>query len=247
VALWVVVGAGYVVRGVAGLAMAVDLGGRPVLTAAAVVALWAFGIAFVTGRWVLEATAFARVDGGRLVWAAHARQAREHLLGLVRWVPSRTTERDTADWAVLRGPTPVTAPWNLALVLSGTAAGLTGRLLTGPATAAQAVAAAAVGGVAATAAVLVPRGRVAVVLVGAAVGFGVMVLGQAPRPLAAVLPWLAVMTAYLVFGSRRLSTIGVPSRRARSAAVAVLAPVARAVVGRETWGALRAGGRREHR
>ncbi|MBP2336755.1 hypothetical protein JOF41_002933 [Saccharothrix coeruleofusca] len=240
IALWVVVGAGYVVRGMAGLAMAVDLGGRPVLAVAAVVALWAFGIAFVTSRWALEATAFARVERGRLIWGARAEQAREHLLGLVRWLPSRTAERDPASWAALRGRTPLTAPWNLALVLAGAAAGLTGRLLTGPAPVAHALGTAVVGGTATAIAAAVPRGRVVVVLAGAAVQFGALVVAGGPRPLSAVLPWLAVMAAYLVFSSRRRNTIGLPGRRVRTAGAAVLAPVARAVVGRDTWTALRA-------
>lgn len=244
VALWVVVGAGYVVRGMAGLVMAVDLGDRPALVVASAVALWAFGIAFVTSRWALEATAFARVDRGRLVWTARAEQAREHLLGLVRWLPPRTTERDPADWAALRGRTALTAPWNLALVVTGAAAGLTGRLLTGPAPIAHAALAAALGGVAATAAAAVPRARAVVVLAGAAVQFGALVVEGAPRPLPTVLPWLAVMAAYLVFSGRRLNTIGMPTRRLRAAGAVVVAPVARAVVGRTTWTALRAEGRR---
>ncbi|QFZ18374.1 hypothetical protein [Saccharothrix syringae] len=244
VALWVVVGAGYAVRGTAGLAMAVDLGGHPGAAVAAVVALWAFGIAFVTGRWALEATAFARVDRGRLVWAARADQAREHLLGLVRWLPSPPAGQDPADWAALRGRTPPAAPWNLALVVSAAAAALTGRLLTGPAPAAHAVVAAVVGGVAALGAVLVPRGRVAVVLAGAAVQLAVLVAAGAPRPPAAVLPWVAVMAAYLVFSAGSRSTVGAPTRLARSAAAAALAPVARAVVGRATWQVLRGAERR---
>jgi hypothetical protein len=242
VALWVVVGAGYALRGTVGLMLAVDVGERPVALVIAAVALWAFGVAFVTSRWALEATAFAQVDHGRLVWTARAEQAREHLLGLVRWLPARTDERDPADWAAVRGRTPVTAPWNLALVLGGTAAGLTGPLLTGSPQPAQAAAAAVLGGLAALAAVLVPCGRVAMVLAGVAVLWVALVLAGTPRPPAAVLPWLALMAAYLVFSGKRLNTIGTGARRARVAAAAVLTPVARAVVGEATWSALRTGG-----
>ncbi len=59
IALWIVVGAGYALRGVTGLGLAVDLTRPPILAAAGVVSLWAYGVAFVTSRWVLEATAFA--------------------------------------------------------------------------------------------------------------------------------------------------------------------------------------------
>ncbi|KDN16451.1 hypothetical protein [Amycolatopsis rifamycinica] len=246
IALWVVVGAGYALRGMVGLVAAVGLGERPVTLVAAAVALWAFGIAFVTSRWALEALAFARIDDGRLVWTARAEQAREHLLGLVRWLPDRTTERDPAAWAALRSRTPVTAPWNLALVLAGTAAGLTGMLLTG-AQPAPAAAAALLGGVAAAVAVFVPRGRVAVVLAGAVAQWGALVAEGAPRPLAAVLPWFAVMAAYLVFSGQRLNTIGTSDERVRAAVVAVFAPVVHAVVGDATWGALRTGGLRGSR
>jgi hypothetical protein len=247
VALWVFVGAGYALRGMIGLVLAVNPGERPVALAAAAVALWAFGIAFVTSRWALEALAFARIDHGRLVWTARAEQAREHLLGLVRWLPARTTERDPADWAALRGRTPVTAPWNLALVLAGTAAGLTGPLLTGSPRPAHAAVAAALGGLAAVAATLVPRARWVVVLAGAVVLEGALVVEGTARPPAAVLPWLALMAAYLVFGSQRLKTIGTGTRRVRAVVVALLAPVAHAVVGEATWSALRTGGLRGSR
>ncbi len=246
VALWVVVGAGYALRGMIGLVAAVDPRERPVALVAAAVALWAFGVAFVTSRWALEALAFARIDNGRLVWTARAEQAREHLLGLVRWLPARTTERDPAGWAALRGRTPVTAPWNLALVLAGAAAGLTGLLLTG-AQPAPAAAGALLGGAAAVAVVLVPQGRVAVVLAGAVAQWGVLAAEGVPRAVAAVLPWLAVLAAYLVFSSQRLTTIGTSTQRVRAAAVAVLAPVAHAVVGEATWSALRTGGLRGSR
>jgi hypothetical protein len=242
VALWVVVGAGYALRGMVGLVLAVDLGERPAAFVAATVALWAFGVAFVTSRWALEAMAFARADDGRLVWTARAEQARDHLLGLVRWLPARTTERDPADWAALRGRTPLTAPWNLALVLAGAAAGLTGPLLAGPVPPPYAAGAAVLGGLAALAAVLVPRARVAVVFAGAVVQWAALAAEGVARPLPSVLPWLAVMAAYLVFSSKRLNTIGTGNRRVRAAAAAVLAPVAHVVVGPATWNAVRSGG-----
>src|SRR4051812_20062020 len=89
VALWVVVGAGYAIRGTAGLAPAVGLSGRPGLIAAVVMTLWAFGIAFVTGRWALEALAFGRRDsGGGIAWRVEPGPAREHSLALGRGLPA---------------------------------------------------------------------------------------------------------------------------------------------------------------
>ncbi|MDQ2631322.1 MAG: hypothetical protein M3Y75_10205, partial [Actinomycetota bacterium] len=72
-ALWAVVGGGYAIRGVSGLALGVDLFGDPWLFGAAVLAFWSFGVAFVTGRWALEALAFASSDGrGGVSWQVSA-------------------------------------------------------------------------------------------------------------------------------------------------------------------------------
>ncbi|WP_163010651.1 hypothetical protein [Streptomyces dangxiongensis] len=238
VALWVVVGAGYTVRGMTGLALAVDLGRRPTLAVSAAVALWAFGIAFVTSRWVLESLAFAASDHGRLTWTARADQAREHLMALARWLPSHA-DAAPADWAPLRRRTSPAAPWNLALLVAGTASTVTGSLLVTPASAGHALVAAALGAVTTTAAILLPAPRPVIVLSGGVLQLLVLILTAQPRPLAALLPWLAVMAAHLVFSSRSLHTIGVLPGRLRSLAAAPCAALARAVVGRATWDALR--------
>ncbi|MFH9675140.1 hypothetical protein ACH4L5_23120 [Streptomyces sp. NPDC017405] len=242
VALWIVVGAGYVVRGMTGLALAVDLGRRPALAVSAAVALWAFGIAFVTSRWVLESLAFAAVDHGGLTWTARADQAREHLLALVRWLPSRP-DAAPADWTPLCRRTSWAAPWNLALLVAGTASAVTGSLLVTPASPGHALVAAALGAVTTAAVVLLPGRRLPVVAAGAVLQLLTLVLTGQPRPAAALLPWLAVMAAHLVFGSRSLHTIGAPSARLRSLAAVPFAPLARAVCGQATWDALR----KEHR
>jgi hypothetical protein len=250
VLLWIVVGAGYVVRGWTGLALAVDLRHRPGLAVAAVVTLWAYGVAFVTTRWALEATAFARIDHGGVVWAARAQHAREHLLALVRWLPAEaappalpdTGDRRVADWAALRGRTPVLAPWNLATVLAGTAAGLTGRLLAGPGSPGTDLVAAVAGGLAAAAVIVAPRRRGVIAVLGAAAWAVVMVVGGAPRPALAVLPLFAVLTAHAYFTRQAPSTLGRPRRRLGMLLGVLLAPVGRAVVGRATWDLLRADG-----
>ncbi|GAA2450536.1 hypothetical protein [Streptomyces glaucus] len=240
VALWVVVGAGYVVRGMTGLALAVDLGRRPALAVAAAVTLWAFGIAFVTSRWVLESLAFATSHHGRLTWTTRSGQAREHLLALVRWLPSGTVPGTPAGWAPLRRRTSPAAPWNAALLIAGTAAALTGALLTTVRVPpGHALATAALGAVTTAAAVSSPKRRPAVVAAGAALHLLLPALTAQPRPLAALLPWLSLMAAYLTFSSRSLDTIGLLPRRLCSLAAAPLVPVVRAVIGRDTWDALR--------
>jgi hypothetical protein len=246
VALWITVGAGYVVRGMTGVALAVDLVARPGLAVSAAVALWAFGVAFVTSRWVVESLAFASSDHGRLTWAVRADQAREHLLALVRWLPRPPRGTAPADWAPLRQRTSPIAPWNLALLVSGTAAAATGSLLVTPASAGHALVAAALGAVTATAVILLPAPRPAVAAAGAALLLVVPALTGQPRAWAALLPWAAVMAAHLVFSSHSLTTMGRLPGRLRSLTAAPCAAVARTVVGQATWDALRkdAGGPR---
>jgi hypothetical protein len=250
VLLWLTVGAGYVVRGLTGLVLAIDLGNRPALGVAAAVTLWAYGVAFVTCRWAIEATAFARLQGDRVSWSAEAGHAREHLLGLVRWLPGRADprsftdpqERTATSWAALRSGTPVSAPWNLAMMLAGAAAALTGRLLTAPTTAAQATVAAVLGGLAALGVVTASaataratRVRLLGVMVGAAALAAVFAFQSARAPVVALLPWLAVVTAYVYFISHSMRTMGVWGQRLRAGVGEMLAPVARLALGRETW------------
>ncbi|BCI54052.1 hypothetical protein NIIDNTM18_33300 [Mycolicibacterium litorale] len=240
VSLWITVGAGYVVRGITGLALAVDLTERPTLTVAAAITLWAYGTAFVTSRWALEATAFASLNNGRVTWRAAAGQAREHLLALVRWLPGEVDPpRTLQDWAPLAGRTAMTAPWNLAMVTAGAAAALTGQLLGGPSSSTEAAIAAVAGGVLTTAVITAARWRRSAVALGAMVLLAVMALTDAPKPMLAVLPWLLVLGAYLFFSTRTLRKLarGGPVAHAMSAGVA---PIGRLILGRATWEAIHA-------
>ncbi|HEX8053331.1 MAG TPA: hypothetical protein VF517_10080 [Thermoleophilaceae bacterium] len=213
VALWIAVGGGYAVRGVGGLALAVDLTGEPALLVAAVVTMWAFGVAFVTARWAVEALAFARLDGPWVVWRAHAGQAREHLLALVRWLPARVPAGPAGrapvplrDWAALSEPTPRAAPWNVAILVAGAAAALTGRLLVDSS---GDLLAPAAGLLLALGAVAAPAGwRWASVAAGAAALAAVLALAGTERPLLAALPWLAVLGSHAFFSGQSLTTVG---------------------------------------
>ncbi|WP_156745920.1 hypothetical protein [Mycobacterium sp. 1423905.2] len=239
VSLWVLVGAGYVVRGMVGLALAVDPTRRPTLAAAAVVTLWCYGTAFVTSRWAVEATSFASVRNRRLIWTARADQAREHLLALVRWLPSAITQPDKGirDWAPLQQYTAVTAPWNGATIAAGAAGALTGRLLSGPCPVAEGLLVAAAGGVAAALAVGAPgRRRLAVVLT-ALLFLGIVTVLQVPRPMLTALPWLLLMGAYLFFSTRSLRKLERPNV-VRYLAGRVGAVAGRVVLGPTTWQAV---------
>lgn len=210
VALWVFVGSGYAVRALTGLALAVDLPASPALTVAAGLCAWALGVVFVTCRWALEALCFGRVEGRRLVWRVRPDQAREHTLGLVRWLPEDAPAAGTpATWRALQGRTPLSAPWNLALVVAGAAAAVSGALLDSSPT----LLAGLTGGAAALGIALTPGSR----LLTAALGVVVLSVGLgaagAHHPVLATLPWLTAVALYCCFTHQCAAEIGHPLRR----------------------------------
>jgi hypothetical protein len=217
VALWLVVGGGYAVRGVAGLALAIDLGSRPGLAAAALVSTWAFGVAFVTVRWALEALAFGRRrDDGEILWRVEAGQAREHSLALVRWLPTSAPAGATGTgldhWRPLRGTAAIAAPWTAAALLAAAAAALAGRLLAGPADPLGALLAAAAGLLLCAAVLFLPARRVCAWLLGAFALAAALPISGSPRPLLAVLPCLGVLGAHLLFTAQSPATLAHPLR-----------------------------------
>jgi hypothetical protein len=62
-------------------------------------------------------------------------------------------------------------------------------------------------------------------------------VAQSAGPVA-LLPWLAVLLAYVYFVSHSQRTTGLWGRRLRARLGDLLAPVARLVIGRETWSAM---------
>jgi hypothetical protein len=212
VGLWVTVGGGYAVRGLAGLALAVDLTGRPALAAAAAAAMWAYGIAFVTSRWVLEGLAFARVEQGRLAWSCRPDQRREHLLSLVRWLPdypALPAALAPRTWRPLAGRTSLSAPWNVATIVSGTCAGIAGLALAGPPRLGVAFGLSAAFALATILVLQAPgRARIAVLFGAAAALIGLELMSEVHRYLAALAPWMAAVGAQLWFFSRNLEGIG---------------------------------------
>jgi predicted transcriptional regulator len=238
--LWLAVGAGYAVRGITGLALAVDLSGRPAATAAAVVACWALGIAFVTSRWALETMAFARFDGGAARWRVRRGHAREHTMALVRWLRPEPDDRDLprdggpTAWRALHGQTSWSAPWNLAAVAAGAATAAAGQLLVSPSGPGTTVIAAAGGAVAAAFVTRAARHRaVAAVAVAVPLGalLGLLAAGSPSRTVA-VLPWLAGMLVFASFTARCADDLGPPLhrlatrlRRHRGQALRVVEPV----------------------
>ncbi|WNG88063.1 inositol monophosphatase family protein [Mycobacterium sp. ITM-2016-00317] len=241
VLIWLVAGAGYAVRGLVGLALAVDLRSHLALTAWAAVTLWAYGVAFVTSRWAVEATAFATAGGdGRVRFEARGDQGREHLVVLARWLPERLSDAALGPtrWVPLSEKTPLTAPWNIAIMVAGLASAVTGLLLAGPASVAGCVAAAAVGLTVTALPVLgVPRARTFLIPVGALALVGCYHLIGCPSPAVALAPWVLITAAYLFFSSRSLYALGRPGRLTR-AVRSVRRSAGRSVFGRQTWATL---------
>jgi hypothetical protein len=213
VALWMAVGGGYAVRGVGGLALAVGLTDDAALFGSAVVTAWAFGVSFVTARWAVEALAFARLEGSRVVWNAETGQAREHLLALVPWLPATVSGArhglaafSLRDWAPLAERTPLRAPWNAATFVAAASAALTGQLLVGSSFDPLVPAAGALLALMTVAAPANRRGLV--VVVSAAALVAVLALTRTERPLLAALPWLAVLGSFTFFSGQTLATVG---------------------------------------
>src|SRR4051794_8263627 len=203
VAIWFVIGGGYAIRGVTGLALAVPLLNHPAVAVCATVTMWAFGISFVTARWAVEALAFARAGSDGLRWELQPGHAREHLLALVRWLPEWPAGVDPQAWTACRGRTTLRAPWNTSAVVAAAAAGTTGALLAGAAPLIVCAAALAAG-CAALAVLLVPTawmfGTAGLGLVGLAALAGI----DTPS---AALPWLGVLGALLWFRLQSLQTM----------------------------------------
>jgi hypothetical protein len=212
-----IVGGGYAIRGVAGLALAVDLGGRPDLIIAAVLTMWSFGIAFVTLRWTLEALPFARAEGRSLTWIVSADHAREHTLALTRWLPRTPPDAASGDWSPakwhpLAGRTSWAAPWNVATTVSAAASVAAGLLLNSVSDPFVLLLGAALGGALAAAVINAPRRRLAL---GIAAGLLVVATAEicgATRPAAAALPWVLVTATHLLFAAQSSSSLGQPVR-----------------------------------
>lgn len=116
VALWLVSGAGYCVRGMTGVVLGAATGISVPVAVVAGLACWLTGIVFVTTRWAVESLPFARRRGVRLNWHAEPGHGRGHLLPLTRWIPQEETPPppDLETWRPLWSRCAWHAPWNVA-------------------------------------------------------------------------------------------------------------------------------------
>jgi hypothetical protein len=229
IGIWVVSGAGYAVRGVTGLALSADLSSRPQLGVAAATALWSGGVAFVTSRWAVESLAFAQVSQGRVLWRASATQAREHLVLLAHWLPAQApdqfTSADLRSWEALRPVSRLSAPWNVATVLSAASAALTGLMLAEAGTerfAAWTTVALALGLAAALAVLRWPSW----LLLGAVLVISALAADRAglSKPGVAVMPLAVALALHITSRCQRLNGIGGAQKQARRSLITPTSP-----------------------
>jgi hypothetical protein len=216
VALWIISGAGYAVRGLIGLELGAEphyLSSRAVALAGA--AFWAGGVLFVTGRWSVESIPFASWQpDGTLAWSAAPEQQRGHTIALSRWIPKAdrgTVPADLAQWRPLRQRCGWRAPWNVALVICLAAAWAAGLAMSGaPLTYPTTVLVIAGALVAATIVSRWPTRFVAVVV--AAVVLAVTRWSLDARWVAG-LPVAAAVALYMACIGQRFAAIGTITRR----------------------------------
>ncbi len=238
--IWIAVGVGYAIRGVAGFLVA----GVPAtgwVIAAAAVMLLTFGVVFVTLTWVLDASSYCYSDPATgHVDFARALLDKPHLAALLPYVGA--IRGSAVAGAAGSGPTAgaqatplrrrgrVLAPWNLAMVLTGGAAGAAGfgfaagRAAPGPldiassatgpgwltsSSSAPVTAAASIGLAGAIALMLASRSWQRC-LAGLALVLGAAVWlwpALGPRTILAVLPWAVVSGWYIWFRHQSFTSL----------------------------------------
>ena len=216
IAVWLVVGLGYVIRGGLGLSTA-GLAWGSLAMVAGLVCAGSFGIMFVLLTWALEATSYCAADVGG-GWHARADLAtKPHLAALLPYLGRPVlasgaaeggSEGSTAEPGrycgtdrVLREGGRRSAPWNLALLAAAVSGAVEGVALARPHGHGAFLAAV---GVSAAGAVLLAGcrsspGRWVITAACAPLLAGAALLAGAVLPVLAAAPWLAVAALYSVF------------------------------------------------
>ena len=211
IAVWLVVGLGYVVRGGLGLSTAGLAWTSPAM-AAGLVCAGSFGIMFVLLTWALEAASYcaADADGG---WHARAEvAAKPHLAALLPHlgrpvaadgVPAGQGQYCGTD-KVLRERGRRSAPWNLALLAAVVSGAAEGVLLARPDGGGTGALLAAVAVSSAGAALLAgcrssPGRWVITVACSPALVAAAALLARPALPILVAAPWLAIAGVYSAF------------------------------------------------
>ncbi|MFC6564499.1 hypothetical protein [Actinoplanes utahensis] len=255
VAIWLLVGAGYAIRGAVGIAgSGVSPLSRPGL--AGMGFLLAFGIMFVLLTWVLDASSYGRVEADG-TWSFRPDLRRKpHLAELLRFVPVRNPRYDTAapsnDAARDPGyggarrllldnprrPRPQ-APWNLAQLAAAASAAVLGVELTDPAGRSPVIHLAAVSSCVVFALILqqIRIGWVsAVTVIAGAVPLVALSVstGLFPAVLGAV-PWLVAGFTYVSFRGSSYQDLKAFGPAVVEKARSLPALLLRGIVGTATW------------
>jgi hypothetical protein len=210
IAVWLVVGLGYVVRGGVGLSTAGLAWGSPAM-AAGLICVGSFGIMFVLLTWALEAASYcaADADGGWHVRAELA--AKPHLAALLPYLGRPVAADDVPAGQgrycgtdkVLRERGRRSAPWNLALLAAAVSGAAEGVVLARPDGGEAGALLAAVAVSAAGAALLAgcrgSLGRWVVTAACAPALLAAAVAAGAALPALAIAPWLAMAGVYSAF------------------------------------------------
>ena len=212
VAVWLVVGLGYLVRGGLGLRMA-GLPWGSLAMIAGLACVTSFGIMFVLLTWVLEATSYCVADSGGDWHARPELAAKPHLAALLRSLgrplrpgripPGQATYCGTDR--VLREDGRLAAPWNLALFAAAASGAVVGAALARPRPQADgAVAVVCLAAVAVAGSLLLASGtssarRWTTTAAWAPALSGAALLAGMARPAIACAPWLVIAGLYSAF------------------------------------------------
>ncbi|NLT05157.1 MAG: hypothetical protein GXY03_02485 [Solirubrobacterales bacterium] len=252
VAIWIVVGLGYGVRGAIGMYAA----GIAVTSAAFALgagALVAFGTVFVLLTWTLEATSFCVLDSkGRL--AGRGLDSRPHLAALLPYAglrpviaraapdePIDQTEISFNKWTTLEPRGQTTAPWNVAMIAAGLLAGALGATLVDASRESLLYLAPAVGAASATSITFAnsTNKRLAIAAWGA-VSLTLLAIGAGADPLPLVaIPWTVFALTYASFRAQSYSKLKNPLDGLPQALDDLALWLMRPIVGKRTHDSLR--------
>lgn len=229
IALWIVVGFGYAVRGGLGLALA-GLDGDHLAMAEGLLFFSAAGTMYVLLSWSLEASNFCAFDGQR--WrVSEMLRSKPNISTLVRHLDgSRTGEppfftttpeaisHETAGYLgvsrVLDTGSAARLPWNVALLVGGAVAGPFGMQLAGSEswTGGAAAVIASLGGAAWLCRSGTPPGRRVAIATVAAVLVAAAIATNGSWPWASAFPWLAITWCYTALrSSSYLDSMSLPT------------------------------------
>lgn len=203
--LWIFVGTGYAIRGATGLA-AGGLAGNKLAIVAGAGALTAFGIAFVTMTWTLEALSVCSSTS----LPFEPLSDKPHLLALLSFLPCSIASGGHDGGPALRSNIALRAPWHLAFATAGLLGGIAGAALCGSDNVVITAVVAATGSLAVSAVVMRSRSVLAAGMATAAGALLVSIFGvanHAQRPLLLAAPTAAFAVVFVWFREQSYASL----------------------------------------